>query len=86
MEILAAVRKNIAKSYERGLFWGTLDVLFKLCALIVWLFVVLSIIYIIYSAFRYEFDFQVQAWYMGYSFLVFITISFLAYTALFERR
>ncbi|WP_428898023.1 hypothetical protein Dip518_000212 [Parelusimicrobium proximum] len=80
------VKNFFMSSFKRGIFWGTADLIFKAVALLVYAFVLVTVIYMLYRAIVYEFNPQTRTWWLGYCLLSLLSATALLYTALFVRR
>ena len=69
----------------KGFFWGTLDVLVKLCTLIVWLYLVYILGALIWETIQLDYNRFTQLWWFAYCFLMFFGGSVLAYILMFVR-
>ena len=69
----------------KGLFWGTLDLLVKLCAAFVWIYVAGVLFFLMQESFRLDYSLTTQLWWFAYCFLIFFGASVLAYILIFLR-
>lgn len=84
--ILSKIRISISKSFDKGLFIGIADIVFRAFSLIVWLFVVWLLCSFVWEAI---FDVKITSeriWWILYSLMCFVVITLLAYTAVYDRE
>ena len=69
----------------KGFFWGCLDVLIKVCALVVWVYLVYILGMLVWQSIQLDYNRFTQLWWLSYCFLMFFGGTLLAYILLFVR-
>lgn len=77
---------SIKNSFKKNIFIGIADVLFRLFSAFIWVVVVVLLWQFVWEAFTVPQLASQKMWWLSYSVLVFIVISTLAYTAIFDRE
>ncbi|MBO7238166.1 MAG: hypothetical protein J6U96_02600 [Elusimicrobiaceae bacterium] len=69
----------------KGPVWGTADVLIKLLAAFVWLYLMSILCQLMWESIQLDYNPITQLWWLAYCFLIFFGASWLAYIAIFMR-
>ena len=69
----------------KGFFWGALDLLIKVCALVVWLYLVYILGALVWQSIQVDYNRFTQLWWFSYCFLMFFGGTLLAYILMFVR-
>jgi hypothetical protein len=69
----------------KGCFWGTVDLLVKLTAAFVWVYLTGILVFLIMQSVRLDYSLLTQLWWFAYCFLIFFGASLLAYILMFMR-
>ena len=80
------IRKSFKASFRKGIIFGLLDIVFRLVALFIWFATVKLLCVFVYEALFQEPLFSETIWWCVYSFLMFITVTALAYEAVWDRE
>ena len=70
---------------EKGVLWGTLDVLVKVVTLTVWVYLMFILGSLITQSILLDYNRLTQLWWFTYCFLMFFGGSLIAYILLFVR-
>ena len=70
---------------EKGIFWGIIDALVKLVALIIWADLTWIMCGVMHQSILLDYNPVTQLWWFSYCFLIFFGASWLAYIAIFVR-
>ena len=80
------IKNSFKASFRKGIIIGLLDIIFRLGALFIWLATVKLLLAFVYEALFQEPLFAETIWWCVYSFLMFITVTALAYEAVWDRE
>ena len=69
----------------KGPVWGVADVLVKLLAAFVWLYLMSILCQLMWESIQLDYNPITQLWWLAYCFLIFFGASWLAYIAIFMR-
>ena len=69
-----------------GVIAGLVDMLLRVIALAIWLWVTWLVLRFLYDAIFIEIIWARKMWWIAYSTLIFTVVSVLAYTAVWDRR
>lgn len=70
---------------EKGLIQGTLDLIVKLIAISVWLYLVGILFHLMRQSFLFDYSRVTQLWWGAYCFVMFFGASLIAYILIFLR-
>ena len=85
-KILNSVTHSLKAPFKKGIIYGILDLLLRVIALVLWVLTVKLLLSFIYDALFVEIIWANKLWWLAYSTLLFLTVTVLAYTAIWERR
>jgi len=80
------IKNSFKASFRKGFIYGLLDFVFRCVALILWLMTVKLLCSFVYEAIFEEPFFSETVWWCIYSMLMFVTVSVLAYEAVWDRE
>ena len=69
----------------KGIFWGTVDVLVKVFASFIWIYLMGILVSLMLLSFKLDYSRMTQLWWFAYCFLIFFGASLLAYILVFMR-
>ena len=73
-------------SFRKGIIIGLLDLVFRIVSLVLWLLTVKLLLTFVYEALFLEPMFSETVWWCVYSMLMFVTVTALAYEAVWDRE
>ncbi|MDR1684427.1 MAG: hypothetical protein LBR90_03080 [Elusimicrobiota bacterium] len=77
---------SIKAPFKKGFICGVLDMCFRFVALVIWLCTVWLLLQFVYDALFVEIIWANKMWWLAYSLLVFLAVTTLAYTAVWDRE
>ena len=80
------IKNSFKASFKKGFIIGMIDLVFRLAALVLWFLTVKLLLSFVYEALFQEPILSETIWWCVYSFLMFITITALAYEAVWDRE
>ena len=84
--ILDGIKKSFRASFRKGIFYGILDILFRVFALFLWVITVKVLLAFIWEAiFTLTINTE-RLWWLLYSSLSLLMVTVLAYTAVYDRE
>jgi hypothetical protein len=84
---MGKILNSLASPWKHGGFIsGILDMLLRIIALFMWCSLTWLVIQFVYDAVFVEILWAKKLWLLGYSSLLFITTTLLAYTAIWDRK
>ncbi|MDD6173817.1 MAG: hypothetical protein ACI352_02300 [Elusimicrobiaceae bacterium] len=80
------IKNSFKASFRKGIIFGLLDIVLRLGALFLWLATVKLLFSFVYEALFLEPVFSETIWWCVYSLLMFVTVTALAYEAVWDRE
>ena len=80
------IMNSIKAPFKKGLITGSLDILFRVISLAIWLVTVKLLLRFMWEAIFLETVSSQKVWWLTYSMMMFIMVTVLAYTAVWDRE
>lgn len=80
------IKNSFRTSFKKGFFTGLCDVALRLVAIFIWVITVVLLCRFVWEAFFLPSAAQQRAWWLTYSMMMFLMVTVLAYTAVWDRE